>query len=163
MTLKVKFWHFLTSPLTQFSKFNYFIWVRWFLGKNLSNFVPQLENSTTRIALLRNPQEFNKEDEACFSNWNRHWRKVNLYYKRVSSNFLEVAVKNKCQYLSLYETKLEAKSLSLDEKSELRYLDLSGYTSNNRILEKLLESCHSLQKLSLSNKRLTTDMAYSIW
>ena len=52
------FWHFLitsifkslyllkscpifdTSPLTQFSKFNNFLWVCWFLGKNLSNFVP---------------------------------------------------------------------------------------------------------------------------
>ena len=29
-----------TSPLTQFSKFNNFLWVCWFLGKNLSNFVP---------------------------------------------------------------------------------------------------------------------------
>ena len=31
---------FDTSPLTQFSKFNNFLWVCWFLGKNLSNFVP---------------------------------------------------------------------------------------------------------------------------
>ena len=30
---------FDTSPLTQFSKFNHFLWVCWFLGKNLSNFV----------------------------------------------------------------------------------------------------------------------------
>ena len=28
------------SPLTQFSKLNNFLWVCWFLGKNLSNFVP---------------------------------------------------------------------------------------------------------------------------
>ena len=27
------------SPLTQFSKFNDFLWVCWFLGKNLSDFV----------------------------------------------------------------------------------------------------------------------------
>ena len=27
-------------PLTQFLKFNNFLWVCWFLGKNLSNFVP---------------------------------------------------------------------------------------------------------------------------
>ena len=41
LTLKVKFWHFLTPPpLTQFTKFNNFLWVCWFLGKNLSNFVP---------------------------------------------------------------------------------------------------------------------------
>ena len=31
---------FDTSPLTQFSKFNNFLWVCWFLGKNISNFVP---------------------------------------------------------------------------------------------------------------------------
>ena len=29
---------FVTSPLTQFSKFNNFLWVCWFLGKHLSNF-----------------------------------------------------------------------------------------------------------------------------
>ena len=31
--------NFDTSPLHQFSKFNSFHWVCWFLGKNLSNFV----------------------------------------------------------------------------------------------------------------------------
>ena len=30
----------MPSPLTQFSKFNHFLWVCWFLGRNLSNFVP---------------------------------------------------------------------------------------------------------------------------
>jgi hypothetical protein len=34
------FWKLLRPPLTQFSKFNNFLWVYWFLGKNLSNFVP---------------------------------------------------------------------------------------------------------------------------
>jgi hypothetical protein len=44
LTLKVKrlgdIALFDAYPLTQFSKFNNFIWVCWFLGKNLSNFVP---------------------------------------------------------------------------------------------------------------------------
>ena len=48
LTLKVKrlgdFALFDTSPLTQFSKFNNFLWVCWFLGKNLSNFVPPVWN-----------------------------------------------------------------------------------------------------------------------
>jgi hypothetical protein len=30
---------FDTSPFTQFSKFNNFLWVCWFLGKNIFNFV----------------------------------------------------------------------------------------------------------------------------
>ena len=42
LTLKVKrlgdFALFDTSPLTQFWKFNNFLWVCWFWGKNLSNF-----------------------------------------------------------------------------------------------------------------------------
>ena len=32
---------FDTFPTHQFSKFNNFLWVFWFLGKNISNFVPQ--------------------------------------------------------------------------------------------------------------------------
>ena len=44
LTLKVKrlgdFALFDTFSLTQFSKFNNCLWVCWFLGKNLSNFVP---------------------------------------------------------------------------------------------------------------------------
>ena len=44
LTLKVKrlgdFALFDTSPLVQFSKFTNFLFVCWFLGKNLSNFVP---------------------------------------------------------------------------------------------------------------------------
>ena len=37
---KSNFGTFDTSPLTQFSKFNNFLRVCWFLGKNLSNFAP---------------------------------------------------------------------------------------------------------------------------
>ena len=38
----LKLWFLKTSeaPLIQFLKFNNFLWVCWFLGKNLSNFVP---------------------------------------------------------------------------------------------------------------------------
>ena len=38
--LKLWFLKLLRPPLIQFSKFNNFLWVCWFLGKNLSNFVP---------------------------------------------------------------------------------------------------------------------------
>ena len=41
LTLKVIFWAFFdSSPLILNSKFNNFLWVCLFLGKNLSNFVP---------------------------------------------------------------------------------------------------------------------------
>ena len=45
---------FDTSPLTQFSNFNNFLWVCWFLGKNLSSFVPpvwKLHNPYCHIVL----------------------------------------------------------------------------------------------------------------
>ena len=43
------FWHLPNNPIL---KLNNFLWVCWFLGKNLSNYVPPFENSTTRIAII---------------------------------------------------------------------------------------------------------------
>ena len=90
------------------------------------------------------------------------WQKLNMFYKKVPCKFVEIAVENKCQYMSLYETKLEG-SINIEYQSSLKYLDLSGYKSNNKVHEKILKSCYSLEKLSLSHKRLTTEMAISIW
>ena len=52
LTLKVKFRHFLTHPhytnlQNSMVSFDY----SWFLAKNLSNFVPSLENSTIGIGI----------------------------------------------------------------------------------------------------------------
>ena len=49
------FWQLAINPKlkTQNSKFNNFLWVCWFLGKNIFLILyPLLENSTTRIAIL---------------------------------------------------------------------------------------------------------------
>ena len=51
---------FDTSPLTQFSKFNNFLWVCWFFGKNLSNFAPP-------IWKLHNPYCHNVKDTVKFN------------------------------------------------------------------------------------------------
>ena len=48
---------FGTSTLIQNSKFNNFLLVCWFLCKNLSNFVPPLENSTTHITIFSGQEE----------------------------------------------------------------------------------------------------------
>ena len=51
----MKLWLFESfwgPPLIQFSKLNYFLWLCWFFGKNLSNFVPPFENFTTCIAMI---------------------------------------------------------------------------------------------------------------
>ena len=53
LTLKVKFWHFLTAPLLiQNSKFNNFVWLQLILSqKTLLILYPSLENITTGIAI----------------------------------------------------------------------------------------------------------------
>ena len=37
LTLKIQFWYFV--PLRKFTKYNIFLWVCWFLAKNIFNFV----------------------------------------------------------------------------------------------------------------------------
>ena len=47
------FWQLATTPIL---KIQYFLWVCWFLGKNLSKFVSPLENSTTRITITEDAE-----------------------------------------------------------------------------------------------------------
>ena len=49
----LKWWPiFDSSPIIKNSKFNNFLWVCWFICKNIFNLVPPLENSTTRTAIM---------------------------------------------------------------------------------------------------------------
>ena len=84
-------------------------------------------------------------------------KKLNLCYKRVPVVFLQKLLDSGCKYLSLSEAVLDG-TLSLPKSSKLKYLNLYG-VGGNRFghknkdnIEKLLESCYSLQKLSLSGK-----------
>ena len=81
------------------------------------------------------------------------WPKMlNLCYKKVPVKFLQRLLDSGCKYLSLSEAILEG-TLNLPKASRLNYLNLFGFGRKNRNnLEKLLESCYSLQKLSLSAK-----------
>ena len=62
LTLKVKFWHFLTNLVISF-------YYSWYLAKNLFDFYPSLQNSTTGIAIMYNHQH----------------KRVSLYIDSVSS------------------------------------------------------------------------------
>ena len=90
------------------------------------------------------------------------WEKVNLCEKIVPVGFIEMILNQKCQYLSLYRAKMEG-SLNLRNKlNELKYLDLSACDGNESFLEELLESCSSLEKLSMYNLKLSFKMISSI-
>ena len=89
-------------------------------------------------------------------------KKLNLCYKKVPVEFLEKLLDNGCKYLSLSEAILDG-TLNLPNASRLKYLNLSGfghkrYKENS---EKLLESCYSLQKLSLSDFHLSSKLIES--
>ena len=60
---------FDTSPLHQFSKFNNFLWVCWFLGKNISDFVPPTWK-------LDNPYYHTEESEDSPSRFSAQWNKL---------------------------------------------------------------------------------------
>ena len=70
LTLKVKFWHFLKPPHYTNSQNSIIVcgmWVCWFLGKNLSNFVPptwKLDNPYYHNEDLQEEFCQNQEDTA---------------------------------------------------------------------------------------------------
>ena len=90
------------------------------------------------------------------------WEKVNLCEKIVPVGFIEMILNQKCQYLSLYRAKMEGSSNMRIKSNELKYLDLSACDGNESFLEEILESCSSLEKLSMYNLKLSSKMISSI-
>ena len=103
-------------------------------------------------------------------------KKVNLCGKRVPVGFLQKLLDNGCEYLSLYHTILVDNlnlhvldglsffdTLNSSKASKLKYLNLSGFGRCNRKNSiKLLESCYSLKKLSMSKFHLSSKLINSI-
>ena len=90
------------------------------------------------------------------------WQKVNLCEKIVPVGFIEMILNQKCQYLSLYRAKMEASSNLRINSNELKYLDLSACDGDESFLEEILESCSSLEKLSMYNLKHSFKMISSI-
>ena len=76
-------------------------------------------------------------------------------------DFIQLIINNGCKYLSLYEAKLTG-TLSLKKSSQLKYLDLSNCNADTKVLEELLASCHSLEKLSLYKLVVTSKIIKSV-
>ena len=91
------------------------------------------------------------------------WENINLLFKKVPIGFLELVLKNGCKYLSLFGAKLIGETVDFIQfwesiralkRNKLVYLELMDcqVTENGDyevFLESILDSCHSLQKLSL--------------
>ena len=100
-------------------------------------------------------------------------KKVNLCGKGVPVGFLQKLLDNGCEYLSLHDAILVDNNeldgfrffdtLNLSKASKLKYLNLSGFRHYNRKNSiKLLQSCYSLQKLSMSKFHLSSKLINSI-
>ena len=77
------------------------------------------------------------------------WQKMNLFEKNVPTSFLQFVLERGCKYLSLHSTKLNG-SLNLTKPTKLEYLNIKSCLAEDKILEKLLFSCRSLQKFAFS-------------
>ena len=95
------------------------------------------------------------------------WFKVNLHPKNiVPTGLLELILENGCEYLSTYGKLMG--TLNLNKASQLKCLvasNLIGYSdhhSNHEVLDILLDSCHTLEKLSLNSVTLNARMIASI-
>ena len=79
------------------------------------------------------------------------WKKVNLNGKCVPSEFIEQILENGCQYINLDGTKIFG-DLNLSRKDyDVKYLNISWCKADKGVLEKLVSSCQSLQKIALAN------------
>ena len=85
------------------------------------------------------------------------WKKVNLNKKLVPAEFIEKILENGCKYINLTYTKIIG-DLKLSRKTyNVKYLNLSNCLAEKGVLEKLISSCQSLQKLSLARLSLSSD------
>ena len=104
----------------------------------------------TIVDLLKCGQ-VSKRFRAISINENLWPKKLNLCHKKVPVGFLQKLLDSGCKYLSLSGVLIEG-ALNLAHASRLKYLNLSGFGLNCYCENstRMLESCYSLQKLSLS-------------
>ena len=89
------------------------------------------------------------------------WVTVNLEKKIVKTELLEFVLIKECKSLNLnYSTILG--SLSLANNSQLTELNLEDCTTSVGVIEEILASCYSLQKLVMPESSMTPKMATSI-
>ena len=71
------------------------------------------------------------------------------------ATFIQKVLDNGCQYLSLANSRVNGTLDLTKQIYPVKYLDLSNCdASDDNVLEKLVGSCYSLQKLSLSKLTL---------
>ena len=86
------------------------------------------------------------------------WQKINLSRQSIPSDFLKVVLNNGCKYLTLRSSYIHNNlgTVKLNRPNQLQYLDLTNTnSSSDEILDELLGSCCSLQKLSVKHFKIS--------
>ena len=83
--------------------------------------------------------------------------KFNVSEKIIPAEFIGHILSRGTKFLSLLETNLEGQGSRLFPKqNKLKYLNLFNCSSSNeRILQELIFSCHSLEKLSIGGRQIS--------
>ena len=89
------------------------------------------------------------------------WQRVNFQRIEVTTSFLQQVINRRCQFLNLESAKLEG-TLNLTGHSELKTLDISNCKANEGVLEELLGSCHSLEKLAMMKLTISPIMLRNV-
>ena len=103
----------------------------------------------------------------CVSQDESLWIKMNISLRKLPMSYLLRVLDNGCKYLSLYHSRIRAGTSAdfiLKKSCQLRYLDFSFCKAfDDFVLERILVSCNSLQKLSLARIRfISLDMIHGI-
>ena len=79
------------------------------------------------------------------------WQKINLARRNVPAKFIEKALRQGCQYLSLWRTQIKSVSdpSSFSVKNQLKYLSISCYDEQKVLIENLIGATQLLEKLSI--------------
>ena len=125
----------------------------------LVNIISYLDRVVDIKDILRTAHVSKRIRDICFNTL--CWEKMNLFWKKVPSEFLQIVIESGCKYLSLYRTEITG-NLNSIKPSVLKYLDLSYCDTDQEVIEQILSSCHFLEKLSLHNIVLNSKIVDSI-
>ena len=86
------------------------------------------------------------------------WEKVNLCGKIIPANFLKFILENGSKYINLAFSEIRGGLILFENgesmssgKYKVKYLNLANCAANYGVIEELIASCQSLEKLSLKN------------
>ena len=90
------------------------------------------------------------------------WEKINLCNKVVPSQFIDHILQKGCKYINMESSKIFGHLKLSRNDYNVKYLNLGHCDAGPGVLQKLISSCQSIQKLSLCNLGLNSNAVKSL-